>query len=60
MALLKTQKESLVKSLPAGRLFFDLADRPEYTHDATELIYIPTLSFCRIRGRNRCCRYIVW
>ena len=45
MALLKTQKESLVKSLPAGRLFFDLADRPEYTHDATELIYIPDALF---------------
>ncbi|MDD4051157.1 MAG: FAD-binding oxidoreductase [candidate division Zixibacteria bacterium] len=38
-------KTDLAKTLPAGRVVFDFNDRPEYTKDATELVFTPDALF---------------
>jgi glycolate oxidase len=45
MALDKNHKEVILKTLPAGRVFFDFGDKADYTHDATEIIYYPDALF---------------
>ncbi len=45
MALDKDHKEVIKRTLPAGRVFFDFADKTDYIHDATELIYYPDALF---------------
>jgi glycolate oxidase len=45
VALTAEQKETLQKTLPSGRVFFDFSDRPEYTKDATELVFVPDALF---------------
>lgn len=38
-------KTELLATLPAGRVLFDFESRPEYTKDATELIFTPDALF---------------
>lgn len=45
MALTAAQKDALAKTLPDGKLFFDFADRLDYTRDATELTFLPDALF---------------
>jgi glycolate oxidase len=45
MSLTPDQKRAIEKTLPAGRVFFDFDERPEYTRDATEITYLPDALF---------------
>jgi len=45
MALDNSKIDRIKKTLPPGRVFFDLEDYPDYTRDATELIYYPDALF---------------
>ncbi len=45
MALEKTQRLTIEKALPEGRVFFDPEKYPDYNRDATELIYYPDALF---------------
>ena len=45
MAIDAAQKEAVLKTLPAERVFFDLAGYPDYVKDATELVFLPDALF---------------
>jgi glycolate oxidase len=45
MSLTSVQKEHITKTLPKDRVFFDFADRTDYTKDATEKVFLPDLLF---------------
>lgn len=45
MSLTALQKKTILETLPTGRVFFDFTDRPQYTHDATEVIHLPDALF---------------
>jgi glycolate oxidase len=45
MALDRKKTEKIKKTLPRGRVFFDFESHPEYTRDATELVYLPDALF---------------
>ncbi len=42
---MNTNKAILEKTLPAGRVFFDFEEYPEYTRDATEEVFLPDALF---------------
>lgn len=45
MPLTPLQKARIEKTLPPGRVFFDFADHPDYTRDATEVVFLPDVLF---------------
>jgi len=45
MAIDAAQKEAVLKTLPAGRVFLDLTGYPDYVKDATELVFLPDALF---------------
>jgi len=45
VSLTAQQKKVVLETLPTGRVFFDFADKPQYTHDATEIIHFPDALF---------------
>jgi glycolate oxidase subunit GlcD len=45
MALDKDQKNKIEMALPSERVFFNFEEKPEYTHDATELVFMPDVLF---------------
>jgi glycolate oxidase len=45
MPLDKSRIEMIKMTLPSDRVFFDFSEWPDYTHDATELVYLPDALF---------------